>query len=109
MPCDSNIQITLQLDAARIDVLDAAMKTLGYVKSERTNTWAKGLTLVFLKGNDLTVDTTVYGPANGEEIKSSIMRATSAEVVKRAAARNGWKLNWLADGKAEATKITYGR
>jgi hypothetical protein len=107
MPCDSRITIELKLDPARLEVLAAAMKTLGYEAKGAQEWWAPG-TVVRLSGTDLQISAGQDAPA----IRGEIQRATSVEVVKAAAARNGWQLNWLAGGnglKAEAVKMTYGR
>lgn len=105
MPCNSRITVQLKLDKARIEVLDKAMKALGFVQNGPLS-WASGGTVVSLDGNQLGI-TGRYGV---DALRQQIQRATSAEVVKAAAARNGWKLTWLQDGtKAEATRITYSK
>lgn len=110
MPCDSLITISLKLDQARIQFLSAAMKMLGY-KEVRKNQWQRpGVPLVQLRGTDLEVNVDRYSSdKNSEEVKQDILRATSAEIIKAAAGRNGWKLNWMSNGKAQASKVTYGK
>lgn len=108
MPCDSQITITMELDKARAEVLDDAMKTLGFRKSAVDGSWVRndGIT-AWRSQSGFQVTGSRYG-FDQERIKSEIMRATSTEIVKRAAAKNGWQLRTTGESRFQAVRMTYG-
>lgn len=112
MPCDSRIKIQLTLSPARVDVLDSAMESLGWIKM-REGEWGKyGYGTVRLVGGSLEIPGGALDwksrSNETESLKKSIVQATSREIVNRAAKQNGWHLSWLSDNRADAKKITYG-
>ena len=105
MPCDSRITISLELDAARIEVLAAALKNLGF--AENYAGYIREGVKVRLVGKELVISAP-YG-VDVNAIRSEIQVATSKEIVNRASVKFNWRINWTANNKAEASKITYGR
>jgi hypothetical protein len=105
MPCDTITTLNLVLDPTRVAVLDEAMKKLGFA-SAGERTWTRYGTSVTLEGNDLRI---TGGSWEAQRLKERVVKATSTVIVEKAAKRNGWQLKWLSDGKAVASRTTYGR
>ena len=102
MPCDSRVQIRLDLEPSRSKVLAEAMTRLGFHRQGERHAWSKSGVSVALLGGELAV--VARSNQTALDVRKQILQETSRSIVNQAAQRNGWRVNWTADNRAQVVR-----